>query len=161
MAKKGRPSTFNQKIADEICEGLAMGYSIRTVLKPDHMPAISTFFRWMREHEDFQKQYARSKQEAADAMAEDLLDIVDDGTNDWMTINKGGYEMQVVDKEAVMRSRLRADTRRWLMSKMKPKKYGDKLDLTSEGKRIETTPIVVSDIKSRNADPETKTTSGS
>jgi hypothetical protein len=153
----GRPSDYTPELADLICEQLAMGYSVRTVCKGEGMPAPSTIFRWLREHKEFQEQYARAKQESADAMADELLDIVDDGSNDWMVINKGGYTATVVDQEAVQRSKLRAETRKWLMSKMKPKKYGDKLDLTSGGKKIEQAPIVVSDIRPRNVDTEQET----
>lgn len=164
----GRPSTYTPELASEICAQLAEGKSLRTVCLKNTMPDKSTIFRWLslsNEEEwakDFRDQYARAKQEASDAMADELLDIVDDGSNDWMEVHMGGYTKTVVDQEAVQRSKLRAETRKWLMSKMKPKKYGDKLDLTSDGKRIETTPIVISDIKSRNAETKPEaTTSGS
>ena len=168
MSKIGRPSDYTKEIAAEICSQLAEGYSLRTVCSSEDMPSKTTVFRWLSLSNDaewasdFRDQYARAKQEAADAMADELLDIVDDGTNDWMEINRGGYKSTIVDQEAVQRSKLRAETRKWLMSKMKPKKYGEKLDLTSDGKRIEQTPVIISDIKSRNAETESEaTTSGS
>ena len=126
----GRPSEFSQDLADVICEQLAMGDSIRTVCKPEGMPAVSTFFRWLRTYPEFQKQYAYAKQESADAMAEDILDIADDGSNDWMEVHRGDYEGWQQNGEALQRSRLRVDTRKFLMAKMKPKRYGDKIDLT-------------------------------
>lgn len=164
MAEIGRPTDYTPELADLFCEQLAMGYSVRTVCKDDKFPAPSTIFRWLREHKEFQEQYARAKQESADAMADELLDIVDDGSNDWMEINKGNYTATVVNQEAVQRSKLRAETRKWLMSKMKPKKYGDKLDLTSHGEKIEAAPLVVSTIKARNNETtgtEPKAESGS
>lgn len=97
-----------------------------------------TIFSWLRTHDEFLKQYTRAKEESADAMAEDVLDIADDGTNDYMTITKGGQEYEVVNSEALQRSRLRVDTRKWLMAKMKPKKYGDKIDMTTNGKDLPT-----------------------
>lgn len=133
----GRPTTYTQELADKICEGITLGYSVRTVCKPDEMPAISTFYRWLREHDEFQKQYARATEERTEAMAEDILDIADDGTNDWTTkTNKDGSEYDVVNSDVIQRSRLRVDTRKWLMAKMKPKKYGDKIDVTSGGDKI-------------------------
>lgn len=138
MNKVGRPTTYTKELADEICEGITLGYSVRTVCNPDPMPAISTFYKWLREHEEFSKQYARACEERTEAMSEDLLDIADDGSNDWMEIHKGDYHGWQVNGEAVQRSKLRADTRKWLMAKMKPKKYGDKLDLTSDGKALPT-----------------------
>lgn len=133
----GRPTEYTQQLADRICEELSLGFSIRTVCKPDEMPAISTFFRWMRENEEFQKQYARAKQEAADAMAEDILDIADDGTNDWMEAQrKDGSTYYKPDYETIQRSKLRVETRKFLMAKMKPKRYGEKIDVTSDGEKL-------------------------
>jgi hypothetical protein len=81
----------------------------------------------------FLEQYVRAKEIGADAMAEEILDIADDGTNDWMEINRGNYTSWVTNGEAMQRSKLRVDTRRWLMSKLQPKKYADFGGLGSEG----------------------------
>jgi hypothetical protein len=134
---EGRPSIFTQELGDKICEQLALGISMRTVCLAEEMPSIATVFSWIRTKPEFQAQYARAKEESADAMAEDILDIADDGTNDWVTITlPGGYEKEVPDHEVLQRSRLRVDTRKWIMSKMKPKKYGEKLDVTTDNKPI-------------------------
>lgn len=151
MSNAGRPTTYSKEIADSICEGISMGSSIRTVCAPESMPAISTFYKWLREHEEFSKQYARACEERTEAMAEDILDIADDGTNDYITReNKDGVEYEVVNSDAIQRSRLRVDTRKWLMSKMKPKKYGDKVDVTSGGEKITSAPLIISDIGGSN-----------
>jgi hypothetical protein len=102
------------------------------------MPAKTTVFRWLRENEEFRNQYARAKEEATDALAEELLDIADDASNDWMESNKPGDNSVILNGEHLQRSRLRVDTRKWLMSKMKPKKYGEKLDMTTNGKDMPT-----------------------
>ncbi len=140
--KVGRPSKYSLELADSICARLAEGESMRTVCKREEMPSLETVFRWIREKSDFREQYARAKEESADALSDEILDIADDGSNDWMEIHKGGYTATVVDQEAVQRSKLRVETRKWLASKMKPKKYGDKVDLTSDGKAIEGNTIV-------------------
>ncbi len=150
----GRPTDYTQELADQICEQITLGNSIRTVCKPESMPAISTFYTWLRKHAEFAEQYARACEERTEAMAEDLLDIADDGTNDWTTrTNKDGSEYDVVDNDVIQRSKLRVDTRKWLMSKMKPKKYGDKIDVTSAGGKIESNTIVFTDFKN---DPTSK-----
>ena len=124
--KKGRPSIYTKKLADKICAQLAEGDSMRTVCKPDNMPDKATLFRWIRTREDFRDQYARAKQESADALTDEMLDIADDGTNDWTTkANDDGSECDVINSEHIQRSRLRIETRKWLSSKLKPKKYGD------------------------------------
>ncbi len=125
----GRPSDYTQEKADKICEMLSEGMSLRSVCKEEGMPSAATVFKWMREHEDFLKQYTRAKEESADAMAEECLDIADDGTNDYMErLDKDGESVGYqVNGEHIQRSRLRVETRKWLMAKMKPKKYGEKV----------------------------------
>ncbi len=105
------------------------------------MPDASTVFRWLRTYPEFRKQYETAKEESTDALAEEVLDIADNGSNDWMERNYGENTVWVANGEALQRSRLRVDTRKWLMSKMKPKKYGEKLDMTSDGKVLPT-PII-------------------
>lgn len=134
---KGRPSDYNQELADRFCELISNGNSLRTACTDSDMPAPATIFKWMREHEDFLKQYEKATQERTEAMAEELLDIVDDGSNDYMMrTGKDGSESWQLNGENIQRSRLRADTRKWLMAKMKPKKYGDKIDMTTNGENI-------------------------
>lgn len=92
---------------------------MRTVCKEENMPCVATIFNWMRTKPEFLEQYTRAKEESADAMAEEVIDISDDGD----------YDIEIPQK--VARDRLRIETRKWLMSKMKPKKYSDKIDVTS------------------------------
>jgi len=143
---RGRPDIFTQELADEVCRRIAEGKSLRSVCRDEDMPGMTTVFKWLREKEDFTKQYARATEERTEAMAEDILDISDDGTNDWMTITSaGGFEKEVPNNEVLQRSKLRVDTRKWIMSKMKPKKYGDKVDVTSGGEKIVSNTIIVKD----------------
>ena len=70
----------------------------------------------------------------ADTLADEITDIADDSSNDWMDRKtKSGDTIRVIDHEAINRSRLRVDARKWIASKLKPKKYGEKLDLTHQG----------------------------
>lgn len=138
-ALKGRPTIFTGELCDRFFSRLAMGESVRTICKDEDMPSMATIFRWLREKEDFRKQYEVAKQESADALAEELLDIADNGVNDWMEVNhdkdsdNAGWR---VNGEAIQRSRLRVDVRKWLMSKQKPKKYGEMIDITSGGEKL-------------------------
>jgi hypothetical protein len=130
MAEVGRPSDFTKEMADKICSLLSEGKSLRTVCLADEMPDASTVFRWLREREDFRKQYASAKEESADAQNEMLLDLGDEAIE----------LAQGVDPKAsgavVQAVKLKADNLKWHMSKMKPKKYGDKIDVTSDNKPI-------------------------
>lgn len=98
------------------------------------MPCVATVFNWFRKYPEFLEQYARAKQESADAFIEEMQDIADDGTNDWMERHNAdgksvGWQL---NGEHVQRSRLRIDTRKWIASKLKPKKYGDKIELAGD-----------------------------
>lgn len=148
MSKKiGRPTKYTQKLAEAICDEIADGKSLRTICADEKMPDRTQIFRWLRKNEDFRLQYARAKEEAVEAMIEDIVDISDDGTNDYMTITKGDHSYNVEDREVTNRSRLRVDTRKWIVSKLKPKKYGDKVDITSDGKAIKGNTIVFEDFR--------------
>jgi hypothetical protein len=123
----GRPSDYTQELADRICSELAEGKSLRTVCRADDMPDKSTVFRWIRSIPEFRDQYARAKEESADAHVEDTLDIADDASNDWMEIHDKDNPGYRFNGEHVNRSKLRIDTRKWIASKLKPKRYGDKV----------------------------------
>lgn len=123
-----RPSKFNDKLAAAICEQLAEGKSLRTICEAPGMPNRATVFRWLADekYQVFRDQYARAREAQADLLAEEILEIADDGRNDTYVDEEG---KQRTDHEAVARSRLRVDARKWLASKMAPKKYGDKVDV--------------------------------
>lgn len=117
------------EVIEEILAHLADGKSMRTVCRMDGMPRMTTVFKWLREDTDFAKHYAQAKQEGIEAMLEDCLEIADDGVNDWMETQYGPK----LNREAVERSKLRVDTRKWFASKILPKKYGDKIETTLKG----------------------------
>jgi len=125
----GRPSDYEQVIADIICEHIADGVSLREICRGEDMPNKATVFRWLAAHAEFRDQYARAREAQADTLADELLDIADDGDNDWM--ERKGEDGQSLgwkeNGEAIQRSKLRVDTRKWIASKLKPKKYGEKL----------------------------------
>ena len=134
-AKLGRPSLYSQELADRICDQLSDGRSLRSICLADDMPAKITILMWLRSKPEFQNQYARAKDESADALADEIIDISDDSTNDYVTrLNYNGPNPErVVDAEHINRSRLRVDTRKWIASKLKPKKYGDLTQLQHSG----------------------------
>jgi hypothetical protein len=127
--KVGRPSKYNEKIAAEICAGIAQGRSLRSICADEEMPVLSTVMLWLRHHREFSEQYDRSRLDRCDAFAEEILEISDDASEDYIEGERG----TVGNSAAVNRSKLRVDTRKWLMSRMLPKKYGDKVEQTLRG----------------------------
>jgi hypothetical protein len=138
-----RPSSFTKEIADKICEELSTSSkSLRTICKQEGMPSVRTVLNWLSEAEktdatedyrQFLHQYARAREAQADFLAEEIIEIADDGSNDLMTITKGDASYEIENKEVTNRSKLRVDARKWIASKLKPKKYGDKVDLAHTG----------------------------
>lgn len=124
---RGRPTKYSEELAAEICSRLATGDSMRTVCLDSEMPSRASIFKWMAEYPEFSDQYAKAKEEAAEALAEELFDIADDGMNDWMEKRdaEGNCIGYAINGEAIARSKLRVDVRKWYLSKIKAKKYGD------------------------------------
>lgn len=123
--KPGNPSTYTPDLAAAICEHIAAGKSLRTIAALDGMPAQSTIMAWLDgRHPEFSEQYARAREAQADKLAEEILSIADDGRSDTYIDGEGNTK---TDTEVIQRSKLRVEARKWLASKMAPKKYGDKL----------------------------------
>lgn len=134
-AKMGRPTDYSPELAEVICLRLAEGESLRSVCRDEEMPAKCTVLRWIARNEDFRAQYVRAKAEGAEAIAEEMFDIADDATNDWMERldSEGQGVGWQLNGDHVRRSQLRIDTRKWYLSKIMPKKYGDKIQQEHTG----------------------------
>lgn len=120
---RNKPVEFTEELFISICDRLSEGESLRKICEDSEMPTKATIFRWLRDKKELRDQYARAKEESSDAFAEEMMDIIKDTKE---------------DSNAIQKARLQIDTMKWLMSKQKPKKYGDKLDLTSDGKVLPT-----------------------
>lgn len=122
------------KIKAQICQQLAEGMSLRAICRQEGMPAAATVCLWLSKDAAFAEQYTRAREQQADAIFEEMLDIADDGTNDWMERQIAeDVTVSVVNSEHIQRSRLRVDTRKWMLARMSPKKYGDKVDVEHKG----------------------------
>ena len=85
----GRPTIFSQELADEICERLADGESLKGICASPEMPNRSTVFRWLASNKDFCDTYARAREAQADVLADEILVIADDGSNDTYETDDG------------------------------------------------------------------------
>jgi hypothetical protein len=125
-------TSFTPEMGDRICEQISAGNSLRATCELDWAPARRTVFVWLREQPEFRQQYALAQIEGAHAHADDALAIADDGRNDWMANNDPDNPGYRLNAEAVARSRLRVDTRKWMAARMFPTMYGDKVEITGE-----------------------------
>jgi hypothetical protein len=128
----GRPSSYTEEIAKAICERLADGESLRKVCSTEGMPAATTVLLWADTNKEFAEQYATARRTGYLRLADEIIDIADNGKNDTYYDEN---DQQRVNQDVIARSRLRVDTRKWLLSKMLPKVYGDKLELAGDPER--------------------------
>lgn len=148
---RGRPSLYTPELAHEICDRMAKGEALRAICRDENMPAHNTVIGWaMDNYQGFYDQYARAREIQAEVMFDEVLEIADDGSNDFMTITKGNQSYNIEDKEVTNRSRLRVDSRKWYLSKVLPKKFGEKIDVTSDGKAIKGNNIIFNDFKAED-----------
>ena len=114
MAKT--PIRYSTELSETICDRLAQGQSLRSICKDDCMPTEAAVRQWVTDNTDgFASRYARARDKGYDAMAEEILDLADNAERDAET------------PQAIHRAKLQVDTRKWLLSKMRPKVYGDRI----------------------------------
>lgn len=125
---------YKQNEIDEIfnyvCKEIESGKALRNVLKEEQMPSTSTFFQWLELYPDKAKQYARATEVRSEVIFDDILSIADQNAGDTY-INEFGVE--VINSDVIQRSRLRIDARKWVLSKLNPKKFGDKVQTEHSG----------------------------
>jgi hypothetical protein len=123
---------WTDELEQTILMRIAHGESVRAIAQDPELPASSTIYEHLIESTAFAEKYARAREAQMEAMADEILAIADDSTSDTMTVKRGDSEASAPDNEWINRSRLRVDTRKWLMSKLAPKKYGDKQEITGK-----------------------------
>lgn len=124
---KGYGSKFTKVIGEHICQRLSEGVPLMQICR-DRGIAWRTVFHWVEDRPDFAEAYQRARDLGMDAIAEECLQIADDGRNDFVKRELGeGVEVEVFNGEHVQRSKLRIETRLKLLAKWNPKKWGDRI----------------------------------
>ena len=125
---------FSQEVADAVCKRLADGESLRAICRDADMPSEATIRLWALEDTNgFSAQYMRARELGYDRLAEDLLEIADTPVRGVITTTKPDGTQETKEADMIEHRRLQVDSRKWMLSKMLPKKYGDKLDLNHAG----------------------------
>lgn len=148
----GKPSTFTQELADEICARLTTGEPLAQICRDEGMPAVRTVSDWRKAHDDFATAYAEARQEGFDAIAADALRIADtpiDGIIEKLEMvdvpnpDKPGEvlrrELQVVERrreDMLGHRKLQVDTRLKLLAKWDPNRYGERLHTEHSGEVV-------------------------
>ena len=118
----GRPTKYSIKLITEICDLIANGNSLRSICERPEMPAINNVRLWLIKYDEFRVRYAHARDDQADYYADEILRVIREAP---------------ATRDEIERAKVEAEALKWIASKLKPKKYGDKLDLTSDGERIE------------------------
>lgn len=121
---RGRRSAYTNELGEAICSAIADGMSLRAVLARPGMPSKSMVMRWLADERyiEFRDQYTCAREDLADKLADEILQIADDGSNDTFLDANGNVK---VNHDVIARARLQIDARKWLAAKLAPKKYGD------------------------------------
>lgn len=137
----GRPTLYCPEVVEKIYNGLCEGTPLTIICKPDDMPGITTVWDWQKKYPEFSETIARAREVGFDAIAMDALNIADFTEHDTIEFEKNGKVIEIPDKEWILRSKLRVETRFKLLSKWDPKRYGDKVTQEisgPDGKPIQT-----------------------
>jgi hypothetical protein len=125
--KRGRKSDYSIETAQAICTEIAGGRSVREICRDPKMPCLRSVFAWLARYQEFREMYRAAREAQADYIFEEVLEIADDGRNDWMERQQeDGGTVMVLHKEHINRSRLRIDARKWVLARMNAKKYGER-----------------------------------
>lgn len=125
---RGGRTRQTESCVREILERVVRGESLRQICQDEHMPAECTVWRWIQYDPVFAEEYYKAKERQLDAFAEQILTIADDSSTDVrMAYDKFGNRVPEVNYENVKRSELRIKSRQWLMERLQPRKYGDKM----------------------------------
>ena len=129
-ASSRQDRTSSPEWAERFCELLAQGQSVRQICSQPGQPDKSQVYRWLDENADFRDQYARAREEQADKLFREIIEIADDASGDYVTSSDG---QTIVDHENIQRSRLRVDARKWAAARLAPRKYGDRVEHDVKG----------------------------
>lgn len=143
MADRGRPSLYTPELAQRICARIAEGESLRSICRDEDMPGDATVRAWaINDVEGFSAQYTKARDIALDLMADDLIEIADTPQLGQKTKTNEKGETETTEGDMIEHRRLRVDARKWYLSKLAPKRYGDKVAVGG----AEDLPAIKSDI---------------
>jgi hypothetical protein len=129
----GRPSSYSEEIASEILSAIATTrVGLTTVCEDERFPEPRTVYRWLMENEAFCQRYARAKEDSLQILEDEMLELADNTRlGEIVTVKGDGTEERKI-ADMIEHRKLQIETRKWLMGKLKPKKYGDRTVLAGD-----------------------------
>lgn len=121
-------------ICDDIFEEIVEGRAIRAILKDSGMPSPTTFFKWLREDKELAEQYAQACEQRALVIFESMKDDFNEDP-EYVSTAHGSK----IDNGWVQLQALKINTKKWMLAKLAPKVFGDKIDVTTDGEKLPAT----------------------
>lgn len=125
----GASTLYTEDLAQDICEHLAGGRSLVSWCQMPGHPRYATVARWLETNPEFRERYVRAREAQADFLAEEVVDIANTVREAVKKTVSGTGKRKKVEEvygDAVDRSRLMMDARKWYAAKLAPKKYGER-----------------------------------
>ncbi|UWQ30248.1 hypothetical protein [Leisingera sp. M523] len=138
--KPGRPSTFTQKVADEICRRMSLGETLKSICEDPKMPTQTGVAKWRQARPEFDVSYARAREDQMHAWADEIVSLIDGAEMGYnVRVPLASKEMERIKEDGFVTFRFRkhhldhakamVDVRKWLMAKVLPAVFGDRLNI--------------------------------
>lgn len=124
---------YSDELGEAICAYIAEGMVLPKICKMPGMPTMRNIFYWVVKNPEFKIKYELASEVRAEVMIEEMIEIADDKSEDCLQDTWNGKTFDVENREFIQRSRVRIETRKWIASKIKPKKYGDRQTIEHDG----------------------------
>lgn len=135
----GRPTKYTKELGERICREIATTTNgLQRICEAEGMPCVSTIYNWLNDKEraDFLEGYTRAREMQGDLLDGEIIEIADNNKFD---------SLAFVGVNFIQRAKLMIDARKWKAAHLNPKKYGAKLDVTSDGGKLEAVQIFIPD----------------
>jgi hypothetical protein len=130
-----RPSDYTIDKATDICARIASGQPLVRICRDEQYPDVTTVYRWIATHPEFRTMYARARDDQADTLADEILDIANTPVEGITTKTDSDGKTETTKADMLNHRRLQVDARKWIAAKLKPRKYGEKLELAGDSER--------------------------
>jgi len=119
--KSERPSDYTTEIGWTICERLVEGESLRAICSDAGMPDKATVLCWLERHKEFRDLHAAAREALVEYLMDEILEIADDSSGDWVTKVRNGRVVKVVNHQNIARSKFRIEVRTWVLDHLPAK----------------------------------------
>ena len=138
-------SAYSEEVVEKVCNHVANGGSLRALMREDKtIPSYYVLFGWMQEHPEFEDKWRTARAFNADALFDEILEISNTPVDTIMTVQRAKGNVETTKKDAVEHRRLQIESRKWMIEKLAPRKYGNKI--TTEISGPDGSPLQISNI---------------